>query len=98
MTEQNRKCITKEIGKLLSDIWRIKVLAEQEYGSQHPITKKLSGMRIHKHYCRRNRKLISTRTLMHLLSPFGPSAKPPQHLVSCNSLDARSEPSRLLSS
>jgi hypothetical protein len=44
MTEQNRKYITKEIGKLLSDIWRIKGLAEQEYGSQHPIIKKLSGM------------------------------------------------------
>ena len=44
MTEQNRKYITKEIGKLLSDIWRIKGLAEQEYGPQHPITKKLSRM------------------------------------------------------
>ena len=44
MTEQNRKYIKKEIGKLLSDIWRIKGLAEQEYGSQHPITKKLSSM------------------------------------------------------
>jgi hypothetical protein len=44
MTEQNRKYVTKEIGKLLSEIWRIKGLAEQEYGSQHPITKKLSGM------------------------------------------------------
>ena len=44
MTEQNRKYITKEIGKLLSDIWRIKGLAEQEYGSQHPITKKLARM------------------------------------------------------
>ena len=44
MIEQNRKYITKEIGKLLSDIWRIKSLAEQEYGPQHPITKKLSGM------------------------------------------------------
>ena len=30
MTEQNRKYITKEIGKLLSDIWRIKGRAEQE--------------------------------------------------------------------
>ena len=40
MTEQNRKYVTKEIGKLLSEIWRIKGLAEQEYGSQHPITKK----------------------------------------------------------
>ena len=41
MTEQNRKYITKEIGKLLSDIWRIKGPAEQEYGPQHPMTKKL---------------------------------------------------------
>jgi hypothetical protein len=44
MTEQNRKYITKEISKLLSDIWRIKGLAEQEYGPQHPITKKLASM------------------------------------------------------
>jgi hypothetical protein len=44
MTEQNRKCITNEIGRLLSEIWRIKGLAEQEYGPQHPITKKLAGM------------------------------------------------------
>lgn len=44
MTEQNRKYIMKEIGKLLSDIWRIKGLAEQEFGPQHPITKKLSSM------------------------------------------------------
>ena len=44
MTEQNRNYVTKEIGKLLSEIWRIKGLAEQEYGSQHPITKKLSRM------------------------------------------------------
>jgi len=44
MTEQNRKYVTKEIGKLLSEIWRIKGLAEQEYGAQHPITKKLAGM------------------------------------------------------
>ena len=44
MTEQNRKYIKKEIGKLLSDIWRIKMLAEQEYGPQHPITKKLGSM------------------------------------------------------
>lgn len=29
MTEQSRKCIKKEIGKLLSDIWQIKSLAEQ---------------------------------------------------------------------
>jgi len=33
-----------EIGKLLSEIWRIKGLAEQEYGQQHPIAKKLGGM------------------------------------------------------
>ncbi len=44
MTEQNRKYIQKEIGRLLSEIWRLKGLAEQEYGSQHPITKKLDGM------------------------------------------------------
>jgi len=44
MTEQNRNYIKKEIGKLLSDIWRIKGLAEQEYGPQHPITKKLGNM------------------------------------------------------
>ncbi|OPY54067.1 MAG: hypothetical protein A4E49_01208 [Methanosaeta sp. PtaU1.Bin112] len=44
MTEQNRKYIQKEIGKLLSEIWRIKGLSEQEYGPQHPITKKLAVM------------------------------------------------------
>ena len=44
MTEQNRKYIIKEIGKLLSETWRIKGLAEQEYGTQHPITKKLAGL------------------------------------------------------
>jgi hypothetical protein len=44
MTEQNRKYITKEIGKLLSETWRIKGLAEQEYGPQHPITKNLVGV------------------------------------------------------
>jgi hypothetical protein len=44
MTEQNRKYVTKEIGRLLSEIWRIKGLAEQEYGPQHPITKKLGSM------------------------------------------------------
>ena len=44
MTEQNCKYITKEIGKFLSEIWRIKGLAEQEYGPQHPITKKLGSM------------------------------------------------------
>ena len=44
MTEQNRNYIRKEIGKLLSEIWRIKGLSEQEYGSDHPITKKLITM------------------------------------------------------
>ncbi len=44
MTEQNRKYITKEIGKLLSETWRIKGLAEQEYGPQRPLTKKLAIM------------------------------------------------------
>jgi len=44
MTEQNRNYIKKEIGKLLSEIWRIKGLSEQEYGSHHPITKKLISM------------------------------------------------------
>ena len=44
MTEQNRNYVKKEVGKLLSEIWRIKGLAEQEYGPQHPITKKLSIM------------------------------------------------------
>jgi hypothetical protein len=39
MTEQNRMFITKEINKLLSEIWRIKGLAQQEFGPQHPITK-----------------------------------------------------------
>jgi hypothetical protein len=44
MTEQNRNYIKKEIGKLLSEIWRIKGVAEQEYGPHHPITKKLNNM------------------------------------------------------
>lgn len=44
MTEQNRNYIKKEIGKLLSDIWRIKGLSEQEFGPSHPITKKLGNM------------------------------------------------------
>ena len=44
MTAQNRRYVTKEIGKLLSEIWQIKGLAEQEYGPQHPITKKLGSM------------------------------------------------------
>lgn len=44
MTDQNRKYITKEIGKLLCETWRIKGLVEQEYGPQHPITKKLVGV------------------------------------------------------
>ena len=43
-TEQNRKYIKEEIGRLLSEIGEIKGLAEQEYGPQHPITKKLSSM------------------------------------------------------
>ena len=38
------KYVTKEIGKLLSEIWRIKGLAEQEYGPKPPITKKLASM------------------------------------------------------
>ena len=44
MTEQNRHYIRNEIGKLLFEIWRIKELSEQEYGSDHPITKKLINM------------------------------------------------------
>jgi hypothetical protein len=36
----------KEIGRLLSEIWRIKGLAEQEYGPQDRITKKLAGMHV----------------------------------------------------
>ena len=44
MTEQNRRYANKEIGKLLSEIWRIKGLAKQEYGLEHPITKKLTSM------------------------------------------------------
>ena len=46
MSEQNRRYVQKEIGRLLSDIWRIKGLAEQEYGPQHIITKKLTGMHV----------------------------------------------------
>ncbi|HUS75950.1 MAG TPA: hypothetical protein VMY43_08080 [Methanothrix sp.] len=44
MTEQNRNYIKKEVGKLLSEIWRIKGLSEQEYGPNHLITKKLASM------------------------------------------------------
>jgi hypothetical protein len=44
MNEQNRGYVMKEIGKLLSEIWRVKGLAEQKYGPQHSITKKLAGM------------------------------------------------------
>jgi hypothetical protein len=44
MTEQNRNYIKKEIGRLLSEIWQIKGLAEQEYGLQHSITMKLASM------------------------------------------------------
>jgi hypothetical protein len=36
--------VRKQGSKLLSEIWRIKGLAEQEYGPQHPITKKLASM------------------------------------------------------
>jgi hypothetical protein len=46
MTEQNRRYVIMEIGKLLSEIWRIKGLAEQEYGQQHSITKKLASMHV----------------------------------------------------
>jgi len=44
MTDQNRKYIMKEVGKLLSEMWRIRGLAEQEYGSSHPVTRTLSRM------------------------------------------------------
>lgn len=44
MTKQNRKYVLKENGRDLSEIWRVKGLAEQEYGPQHPITRKLAGM------------------------------------------------------
>ena len=44
MSEQNRKYIMKEVGKLLFGIWRIKGQSEHEYGPQYPITKKLSNM------------------------------------------------------
>jgi hypothetical protein len=44
MTERNRKYIKKEIGRILSEIWQIKELAEQEYGPQHQITGKLSKL------------------------------------------------------
>ena len=44
MTDQNRRYIAKEIGRLLSEIWRIKMIAEQEYGQEHSITRKLSSM------------------------------------------------------
>jgi hypothetical protein len=44
MNEQNRNYIKKEIGKVLSDIWRIKEMSEQEYGPNHPITKRLGSM------------------------------------------------------
>ncbi len=55
MTEQNRKYVTKEIGKLLSEIWRIKGLTEQEYGPQHPIIEKLASMWMHRSCCKENR-------------------------------------------
>jgi hypothetical protein len=44
MTEQNCNYIKKEICKLLFEIWRIRELSEQEYGSDHPITKKIISM------------------------------------------------------
>jgi hypothetical protein len=44
MTEQNKRYILKEIGRLLLDIWRIKELAEQEYGPQDAIARRLAGM------------------------------------------------------
>jgi hypothetical protein len=44
MTEQNRKYVMKEIGKLLADIWHIKGLAEQEFGPNHPVTRKLGSL------------------------------------------------------
>jgi len=44
MNEQNRNYIKKEIGKVLSDIWGIKEMSEQEYGPNHPITKRLGSM------------------------------------------------------
>ena len=57
MTEQNRNYIRKEIGKLLSEIWRIKGLSEQEYGSDHHITKEANqqGTVTLRHYYRKNR-------------------------------------------
>ncbi|MDD5700654.1 MAG: hypothetical protein PHU23_01275 [Dehalococcoidales bacterium] len=54
MNEQNRKYIQKEIGKLLSEIWRIKGLSKQEYGQQHSITKKLASMQVYRNCCKRN--------------------------------------------
>jgi hypothetical protein len=39
IAKQNHKHVIKEIGKHLSEIWRIKGLAEHEYGPHHPITK-----------------------------------------------------------
>ena len=44
MTEQNRRYVNKEIGRLLSESWRVKSLAEQEYGPQPPINQKLASM------------------------------------------------------
>jgi hypothetical protein len=45
---------SRPVGKLLSEIWRIKGLSEQEYGPNHPITKMLSCMQRLRHCCRRN--------------------------------------------
>ena len=49
MNWPNRKYIKKEVGRLLSEIWRIKGLSEQEYGLDHLITKKLSGIHADAH-------------------------------------------------
>ena len=65
MTEQNRRYVTKEIGKLLSEIWRIKGLAEQEYGPQHRSPRSSPAcMQKHRHCYRRrpgSYELQSTR-------------------------------------
>lgn len=60
MTEQNCKYIKKEIGKLLSEIWRIKGQAEQEYGQQHTITKKLFIMHADVRNCCKRNKPVGT--------------------------------------
>jgi len=40
MTEQNRKYVTKEIGKLLSEIWRIKGLEELADGPRSTLSQR----------------------------------------------------------